>query len=196
MIQSDVVKLGHFGRRQQRCRCSRPMSAATHSRTGNEPTAGTPGFLRGFGGVKSTARTDGHRSHRGTTLSNSALSTAATCSSPKQGMIRSLMTLPPLGESTGHWTSRFSIVPAASLGILPAEMPECPLTPGYCLAPRPAQQHTFQVLPRRLVVEHTFAWLRRQRRLSKDYEGLSDEAWIRVAMTGLVLRRLARSPTL
>ena len=40
-------------------------------------------------------------------------------------------------------------------------------------------------------------WLYRQRRLSKDYEGLPEtsEAWIFTAMTGLMLRRLARSPT-
>ncbi|MCH8061129.1 MAG: transposase, partial [Chloroflexi bacterium] len=65
------------------------------------------------------------------------------------------------------------------------------------LVRRPAHQHTFQVLPRRWVVERTFAWLGRQRRLSKDYEALSEttEAWIYTAMTGLMLRRLARSPT-
>ncbi len=65
------------------------------------------------------------------------------------------------------------------------------------LVRRPAHQHTFQVLHRRWVVERTFAWLGRQRRLSKDYEGLSEtgEAWIFTAMTGLMLRRLARSPT-
>ena len=65
------------------------------------------------------------------------------------------------------------------------------------LVRRPAYQHTFQVLPRRWVVERTFAWLGRQRRLSKDYEGLPEtgEAWIFTAMTGLMLRRLARSPT-
>ena len=65
------------------------------------------------------------------------------------------------------------------------------------LVRRPAHQHTFQVLPRRWVVERIFAWLGRQRRLSKDYEALSktSEAWIYTAMTGLMLRRLARSPT-
>jgi putative transposase len=65
------------------------------------------------------------------------------------------------------------------------------------LVPRPARQHTFQVLPRRWVVERTFAWLGRQRRLSKDYEALPEttETWIYAAMTGLMLRRLARSPT-
>ncbi len=60
---------------------------------------------------------------------------------------------------------------------------------------RPTQQHTFQVLPRRWVVERTFAWLGRHRRLSKDYEELPEttEAWVYAAMTGLMLRRLARA---
>ena len=55
----------------------------------------------------------------------------------------------------------------------------------------------FQVLPRRRVVERTFAWLGRYRRLSQDYEGLPEttETWIHAAMTGLMLRRLARTPS-
>ena len=50
----------------------------------------------------------------------------------------------------------------------------------------------FQVLPRRWVVERTFAWLGRYRRLSKDYEGLPEtsETWIRIAMTDRMLHRL------
>ena len=53
----------------------------------------------------------------------------------------------------------------------------------------------FQVLPRRWVVERTFAWLGRFRRLSKDYEELpaTAEAQIYLAMSTLMLRRLARS---
>ncbi len=52
----------------------------------------------------------------------------------------------------------------------------------------------FQVLPRRWVVERTFAWLGRYRRLSKDYEALpeTEEAWILLAMSSLMLARLAK----
>jgi putative transposase len=52
----------------------------------------------------------------------------------------------------------------------------------------------FVVLPRRWIVERTFAWLGRYRRLSKDYEGLSEtsEAMIYAAMVHLMVRRLAR----
>ena len=64
------------------------------------------------------------------------------------------------------------------------------------LVRRPAQQRTFRVLPRRWVVERTFGWLNLQRRLSKDYEALCEttETWLYIAMTGLMLRRLAGSP--
>ena len=53
----------------------------------------------------------------------------------------------------------------------------------------------FQVLPRRWVVERTFAWISHNRRMSKDYERLAQtsEAFIYVAMTRLMLRRLARA---
>ena len=65
------------------------------------------------------------------------------------------------------------------------------------LVRRSSKQRTFQVLPRRWVVERTFGWLNLQRRLSKDYEDLPEttEAWIYTAMTGLMLRRLPRTPT-
>jgi len=51
----------------------------------------------------------------------------------------------------------------------------------------------FYVLPRRWVVERTFGWLGRHRRLSKDYEYLTEtsESMIRIAMIKLMARRLA-----
>jgi putative transposase len=51
----------------------------------------------------------------------------------------------------------------------------------------------FRLLPRRWVVERTFAWLGKRRRLSKDYELLPEtsETWIYLSMARLMLRRLA-----
>ena len=50
----------------------------------------------------------------------------------------------------------------------------------------------FQVVPKRWVVERTFGWLGRYRRLSKDYEVLPEtsEAMIRMAMIHVMVRRL------
>ena len=54
-------------------------------------------------------------------------------------------------------------------------------------------QKGFAVLPRRWVVERTFGWLMRQRRLARDYETTesSAEALIYIAMIHIQLRRLA-----
>jgi putative transposase len=56
---------------------------------------------------------------------------------------------------------------------------------------RPVGVRGFVVLPKRWIVERTFAWLGRYRRLSKDYEAdpRSSEAWIYLAM----IHRMARS---
>ena len=58
---------------------------------------------------------------------------------------------------------------------------------------RNAEQKGFAVLPRRLVVERTFAWLGRYRRLSKDYEHctLSSECSIYLAPICTIVRRVA-----
>ena len=50
-------------------------------------------------------------------------------------------------------------------------------------------------LPRRWIVECTFSWLGQNKSMSKDYERLpqTGEAFIYVAMSRLMVRRLARS---
>jgi transposase len=57
-------------------------------------------------------------------------------------------------------------------------------------------QRTFEVLPRRWVVERTLSWISRCRRLSHDYERLPQhsEAMVKWAMIGPMTRRLAPTP--
>jgi len=59
---------------------------------------------------------------------------------------------------------------------------------------RPQNQHTFEVLPRRWVVERTLAWITSYRRCARDYERLpaTHEAAVYWAMITLMTRRLAR----
>ena len=55
--------------------------------------------------------------------------------------------------------------------------------------------HAFEILPRRWVVERTFAWISKHRRTIRDYEHLpaSHEAMILWVMTALMTRRLAQT---
>jgi putative transposase len=61
--------------------------------------------------------------------------------------------------------------------------------------PAPKAEGGFRVQAWRWIVERTFAWLGRHRRLSKDYEGLPacSELWIKLAMMRLMLHRLTAS---
>jgi putative transposase len=58
---------------------------------------------------------------------------------------------------------------------------------------RPAGRRGFEVLPRRWVIERSFAWLGRNRRLAKDYERLleASTAMATLAIIQLLIRRLA-----
>jgi len=60
---------------------------------------------------------------------------------------------------------------------------------------RPDNTHTFVVLPRRWVVERTFAWISKHRRCVRDYETLPahHETMITIAMITLMTRRLTRN---
>ena len=67
-----------------------------------------------------------------------------------------------------------------------------------CDGDRPPQrrcQKGFEVQPRRWVVERTFSWFGRNRRLAKDYENLTDAviAFVHLAAIQLLIRRLARA---
>lgn len=65
----------------------------------------------------------------------------------------------------------------------------------FCLAVvlRPKERKGFVLLPRRWVIERTFGWFNHSRRLSKSYERLTrtDESWVYIAMTRIMLNRLA-----
>ena len=55
----------------------------------------------------------------------------------------------------------------------------------------------FEVLPKRWIVERTFAWISRNRRLARDFERYTTTvaAFIRLAMIRIMLRRLAANPS-
>jgi transposase len=54
--------------------------------------------------------------------------------------------------------------------------------------------HKFVVLPKRWIVERTFAWISRNRRLARDFERYASTvvAFVRLAMIRIMLRRLTR----
>jgi putative transposase len=58
-----------------------------------------------------------------------------------------------------------------------------------------SDQKKFVVLPKRWIVERTLSWINRYRRLAKDFErfGRTVRSWIFLAMTRLMLKRLAKT---
>lgn len=59
----------------------------------------------------------------------------------------------------------------------------------------PPGQKGFMVQPKRWIVERTFGWLNRSRRLSKDYEQTieSSQAFVQLALIHLMVRRLKKT---
>jgi putative transposase len=64
------------------------------------------------------------------------------------------------------------------------------------IVPRKKGQQGFEVLPWRWIVERTFGWLGRHRRMSKEYDALPEttESFLYIAMTKLMLERLTKPP--
>jgi len=64
------------------------------------------------------------------------------------------------------------------------------------IVPRKKNQQGFEVLPWRWIVERTFGWLGRYRRMSKEYDVLpkTTESFIHIAMIKLMLGRLTTRP--
>jgi transposase len=94
-------------------------------------------------------------------------------------------------EQTLGWTAQIVQHPPRSKKIwVPKDLPPEQIDWSKYLPPP-----GFRVLPRRWVVERTFAWQGQQRRLSKEYERLcvTSETLIYLTMIRLMLRRLARS---
>jgi putative transposase len=62
----------------------------------------------------------------------------------------------------------------------------------------PSRPSGFHVLPHRWVIERTFAWISRNRRLAKDYETLPEtgESFIYMAMSRILLKRLAKDSSI
>jgi transposase len=58
-----------------------------------------------------------------------------------------------------------------------------------------SEAHNFIVLPKRWIVERTFAWISRNRRLARDFERYASTtvAFIRLAMIRIMLRRLTKT---
>jgi len=67
----------------------------------------------------------------------------------------------------------------------------------FTIVKRPQRQTGFIPLPKRWIVERTFAWISNCRRLARDYERYikSAVAFVKLAMIKIMLRRLARMVT-
>ena len=67
--------------------------------------------------------------------------------------------------------------------------------PTFEIVKRSDQAAGFEVRPHRWVVERTFAWLNRNRRLAKDFEAsiASAKAWLLIASLQLLRRREVRA---
>jgi putative transposase len=97
-------------------------------------------------------------------------------------------------QGTPAWTGRLEVV-LADMGFRGSPVVWCAANGiRMDISNKLPGSSTFKVVRQRWVVERTFAWLNKHRRLSKDYEVLprTEEAMVHQAMTSLMLRRLSR----
>ena len=88
------------------------------------------------------------------------------------------------------WASRFTnVAPQASTNWVKERWPKLEVE----VVKRSDDVKGFAVLPKRWIVERTFGWVIRHRRMVRDYERTesSAEAWFHLAMIRIQLRRLA-----
>jgi len=175
----------------RRCPDGRWPTAATQRRDDREPVRQDDGN-RGLHGYETQKHVNGRKRHilvdtRGVLL---AVVVTAASVQAREGAIALLASL-------RHRFSRMCLIWAdqASSGDLVAWL--WGLRPWRNvrleMVKRPEGTKGFLLLPQRWMVERTFAWLGRYRRLSKDdaYSPRTSEAMIRVAMIHLMVRRLA-----
>jgi transposase len=101
----------------------------------------------------------------------------------------------------GGWATKIEQIdlsrPASAMQPTPTWRSACSRGP-RSRSTRQAQAAGFEVLPKLWIVERTFAWISRHRRLARDFEryAMTVAAFIRLAMIRIMLRRLAATALL
>ncbi|MFE4599867.1 transposase [Kitasatospora indigofera] len=159
-----------------------------------EPTAGiidaqsvkgassVPAASRGFDGGKNV---NGRKRHIIVDTLGLLLTVMVTAASVTETLLERLR--------RGHWRITLVWADGGYTGRL-VDLARDVLRVALTVIKRSDNTSGFTVLPKRWLVERTFAWLMRSRRLARDYETRTDssEAMIRWSMSMVMIRRLAR----
>jgi putative transposase len=161
-----------------------PRTAAIDSQTAPTHHQGADSGIDGGKNVK------GRKRHIVVCSMGLLLAVAVTAANLNEGMQAPLV----LGKLSGRTTGRLETVYADNKYHCSA-VHEWERRPGikYRVVVVKREGKEFKLLPKRWVVERTYAWMGWNRRLSKDYERTtsSSEAWCQISMIHLMLRRLA-----